>query len=210
MKNEGKAKQPLCLRGKVSKVELIRENKHSIVFDMKLQLEFVNTSDKPVIIMQGSYWLGAKTLARSPEDAANYKYLYGSGHWASVSGAPEWRELRKRLDQPSPPPDLTRILAPNESLPYEADVTLYIEKAGSLDKTSQSWDVIKQASPVWLQVTLETWAINIEPRVDPNNLEFGKMLQQRWRQFGELQIERLTSEPMPLDFSTFTLNSAGR
>jgi len=105
---------------------------------------------------------------------------------------------------------LAWTIAPGESLPYETNATLYIEKAGSFDKTSQSWDTIRQASPVWLQVTLETWAVNIEPRVDPKNLEFGKMLRRRWQQVGELQLEHLTSEPMLLDFSSFTLNNTAR
>jgi len=46
-------------------------------------------------------------------------------------------------------------------------VTLYVEKAGSFDRVSQKWETIRQASPAWLQVTLEMWPVNIEPRVDP-------------------------------------------
>lgn len=191
----------LCLRGEVLKVELAREDVHSIVFDVKLKLEFVNTGNKPIILLLRPFWLGATSLARSPEDAAAYKYVYSSGHWPSVSTAPEWSELRQRLDQPSPPADLTRIIAPGESFPYEAGATLYIEKAGSLDRTSQRWDVIRQTSPLWLQVTLEMWPVNVEPRADPDRPEFGKKLQRRWQQFGALQLDRLTSEPMPLDFS---------
>lgn len=201
---------PLCLRGRVVKVELMREDKHSIVFDVKLRLEFINTGDMPIIILQREFWLEAKRLARSAEDARANKYLYLSSQLPSVSTSPEWKELRRHLNQPSPPPDLTRVLAPGESLPYETNATLYIEKAGSFDKTSQSWDTIKQASPVWLQVTLEMWAVNIEPRVDPQNLEFGKMLQRRWQQVGKLQLESLTSEPMPLDFSSLTLSNTAR
>lgn len=203
-------KRLLCLRGRVADVKLARENNHSIVFDVKLNLEFTNTSDKPVIIFQREFWLGAKTLARSPEDSAAHKYLYVSGQWPSVSTSPEWGELRQRLDQPNPPQDLTRVLAPGESLPYEASVTLYIEKVGSFDKTSQRWDTIKQASPVWLQVTLEMWPVNIEPHVDPENPGFGKMLQRRWQQYGRLQIDQLTSEPMQLDLATLTLSNTAR
>lgn len=36
------------------------------------------------------------------------------------------------------------------------------------------------------------------------------MLQRRWQQVGELQLEHLKSEPMPLDFSSFTLGNTAR
>jgi hypothetical protein len=195
-------KKAFHLRGSVASIRLVREDNHSITFDVKLNLEFINTSETGVIILQRGFWLGATTLARSPEDAAAHKYLYSSSHWPSVDTSPEWGKLRQRLDQPSPPTDLTRVLVPGASLPYETGATLYIEKPGSFDKTSQSWNTIKQASPVWLQVTLEMWPVNLEPKVDPDNSEFGKMLQRRWQQFGALPVGYLTSEPMRLKFPT--------
>lgn len=191
-------KKSLCLRGKVVDVKLVHENKHSIVFDVKLNLEFSNYSRTPIIILQQEFWLGATSLARSPEDATAYKYIYISGHWPSVSTSPEWKALRQRLNQPNPPQALTLVLGEGKSMSYETSTKLYIEKAGSFDKTKQSWEIIKQASPVWLQVTLEMWPVNLEPSVDINSPAFGKMLQRRWRQHGVLQLERLTSEPMPL------------
>jgi hypothetical protein len=191
-------KKPLCLRGKVVGIKLVRENKDSIVFDIKLSLEVSNLGDKPVIILQREFWLGATALASSPRDAAAYKYLHTSGHWPSISTSPEWKALRRCLNQSAPPPDLTRVLKPGESQPYETSTSLYIEKAGSFDKTKQSWDTIKQASPVWLQVTLEMWPVNLEPRGDMDNPGFGKILQQRWQRYGVVQLGRLTSEPMQL------------
>lgn len=191
---------PLRLRGQVAKVGLSREDAHSIVFDVTLRLELVNTGTQPVILLQHPFWLGASTLALSPGDARAYKYLYQSSAWPSVSRAPEWKALRQSLDQQNPPADLTRAIGPGETFQYETNAVLYIEKRGSFDKTSQPWDAIRRASPVWLQVTLEVWPVNAEPKVDPNNPEFGRMLQQRWRQFGQLQLERLTSGPMQLSF----------
>jgi hypothetical protein len=185
----------------------VRENDYSIVFEVMLDLECTNKSDKPVIILRREFWLGAKTLARSPEDATLNRFLFASSHWPSVSTSPEWVELRRRLDQPSPPQDLLGLFASGETLPYETRVSLSIEKAGNFDKTSEKWDTIKQASPVWLQVTFEMWPINIEPTLDPDNPVFGKMLQRRWQQYGELQVERLTSEPIKLDLATVTLRS---
>lgn len=191
---------PIRLRGQVAKVEFSREDAHSIIFNVKLRLELVNAGNRPVILLRHPFWLGALTLARSPEDAKGYKYIYQSSTWPSVSGAPEWKALRQSLDQRNPPSDLTRAVGSGETFQYETDSVLYIEKQGNFDKTSQPWDVIRRSSPVWLQVSLEIWPVNVEPKVDPNHLEFGEMLQRRWQQFGQLQLERLTSEPMQLSF----------
>lgn len=203
-------RRPLHLRGRVGGVRLARETASSIVFDVKLYLEFTNAGDRPAIILRREFWLGAKTLARSPEDAAADKYLYTSSHWPSLTASPEWETLRQRLNEQFPPPDVTRVLAPGESLPYEAKVTLYIQKAGSFDGTSQKWEAIRQASPVWLQVTFEMWPIALEPRFDPDNPDFGKTLRRRWHPYGRLEIEHLTSEPMQLDLTTLALGSAAR
>ena len=191
---------PLRVQGQVVKVELSREDARSIVFNLRLRLELVNAGDRPIILLRHPIWLGALTLARSEEDARAYKYFYQSSAWPSVSGGPEWKALRQRLDQQNPPAELTRAVNPGTAFQYETDTVLYIEKQGNFDKTSQPWDAIRLASPVWLQVSLEIWPVNVEPKVDPNNLEFGRMLQQRWCQFGHLQIERVTSEPIQLNF----------
>ena len=103
---------------------------------------------------------------------------------------------------------MIRELAPNETVTLETGDWFYISKKTNIDPSSKPWGAIRQASPVWLQVTLEMWAINLEPRVDLNNPEFGKLLRQRWRRYGDLQIETLTSEPMPLDFSNLAMNIA--
>jgi hypothetical protein len=190
----------LSLRGRVADVRLVEENNHSVRFKLKLALKFINNSNKGVILLRQDYWLGAETLAISPEATEAHKLIYSSSHWPSVYSARKWVELRKQLDKPSPPADLTRIIAPGESFDYETEAMLYIQKRGSSNRINQIWEEIKLISPVWLQVTLETWAVNIEPRVDPQNPQFGKKLQQRWKKFGELQLERLASEPMPLAF----------
>jgi hypothetical protein len=184
-------------------MNLASEDNHGIEFHLKLSLELFNSSSRPVIILQRKPWLGSITLARSCEDAAAYKYLYLSSAWPSVYRGgkdSEWQDLQQHLDQKNPPSDLTRTLRPQESFSYETDAVLYIEKRGNFDKTSQPWDVIRRSSTVWLQVSLEIWPVNVEPKVNPNNPEFGRMLQQRWRQFGQLQLEPLTSEPMQLSF----------
>ncbi len=72
---------PVHLRGRVTKAELVREDARSIVFKLELDLELLNVSNLPVILMQQPYWLGATRLASSEEEAKANKYLYASGSW---------------------------------------------------------------------------------------------------------------------------------
>lgn len=193
-------RKSLSLTGRVADVRLIEENNHSIRFKVTLELEFVNNSEQPIILRKGEYWIGAETLGVSPDAVTTHKFIYSSSHWPSVYSSSKWVELRKQYDKPDPPPDLTHIIAPGESFSYEAETVLYFQKNAGTNKIDQTWEEIKIYSPVWLQVTVETWPVNIEPRVDPQNPQFGKKLQQRWKQFGELYLERLSSEPIQLTF----------
>lgn len=190
----------LIVRGRVIEVKQDREDAHSIVFDVKLSLEFVNLGKTSAILLNRTFWPGAVTLAKSPSHAKANKYVYLSTHWPSVYSSSEWVEYRRHLDQQRPPSDLTRIIAPGESFVYVSEARLYIEKAGSFDKSSEPWAVIRDTPSLWLQVTLEMWPVNVEPTVNPNKPEFGRKLQRRWRMVGQLQLERLTSEPMQLNF----------
>lgn len=193
----------LQLRGKVTKVTRRVEDQSHIVFDVNLELEIVNKGVKPIILLKREPWLGAELLARSPEDAASNRYVYNSSHWPSVYRASgnEWERLTQKLDQSSPPSELTLILYPQATWKYETSTILYIEKKGSFDKTSKPWDEIRQISPLWLQVVLEMWPINVEPRVDPENLEFGKKLRRRWQQDGELWLDKILSEPISINLN---------
>ncbi|MCG3146266.1 MAG: hypothetical protein HONDAALG_04165 [Gammaproteobacteria bacterium] len=202
--------ESLVLRGKVNEVTLVREDKQSIVLKLKLSMEFVNQSDKPIIILRRKFWQGAEMIGRTPEEASSSKYLYIGTHWPSVDEGVEWQRMRRSLDQTEPPTELTMRLLPGEAYPYETEITLYFEKAGSLDGTRQRWDKILQASPVWLRVSLEIWPINLEPDVDPSNPSWGKWLQRRWQNYGNLWLDRLTSEPMRLDLSSFAKAGQGK
>lgn len=202
--------EPLVLRGEVGDIVLEREDNHSIVLKMKLSMEFVNHGDKPIIILRQKFWQGAEMIGRTPEEARSSKYLYVGTHWPSVDEGVEWGRMQQSLDQPEPPTELTTRLLPGEAYPYVTEIVLYFEKAGSLDGTRQRWGKILQASPVWLQVSLEMWPINLEPDADPNNLSWGKWLQRRWQSFGTLWLERLTSEPMRLDLSSFAKMGQGK
>jgi hypothetical protein len=51
------------------------------------------------------------------------------------------------------------------------------------------------------------WSGDIETNKDRSRLRFSKMLKRRWRKFGDLQLEDLTSVPIPIDFAHFANSS---
>lgn len=200
----------LSLSGKIVESEIVDDGSDSVKIKLKLKLDFKNIGSKPALILKRGPEMVERKFIATPADATEKEYLFLLQAYPSIDRSLQWEELRKRIDKSSPPSDVIRQLSPGEIWTLETTDWFYISKKTNLDPKSRPWGDILQASPVWLQVTFQMWAVNIEPRVDPNNLEFGKKLQRRWRQAGELQLENLTSEPMLLYFSSLILSSTGR
>lgn len=121
--------------------------------------------------------------------------MFVSAAWPS-SDRPAWEETRSKLDQKSPPRDLLRSIEPGAEWSFERSVVLGVQIIGSFDRTSKPWSVIKAADPLWLQLDFMLW---------PNNLEqnalkpkFGRSLKRRWKGQGDLVIDNIVSEPIPL------------
>lgn len=201
---------PLILEGQVTKLEKDGEDSDSIGFRASILLTFKNVGTKPVIIYRHNLWLGAISLSRTIDDAHANRFLLDKSAWPSIWGRNSRSNLYKALDQPSPPTDFTLVISPGQSWEYQTVATINIDQKDVPDGRSYTWDEIRNSSPVWLQVTLEMWPVNAEPKVDPDNPEFGMTLRRRWKRSGELWLNSLTSEPMLLDFSTFSWNNTAR
>jgi len=187
------------LRGEVDELRLLEENLNAIRWELKLRLRIVNDGNESAILLRQDFQIGAVMLTRSLEDANGSTYLYKHMAWPSVYASPEWQRWRQHADSVAPQPNETWILTPGESMSFDCKATISVEKAGNFDRTNASWAEIKK-NVKWVQVQIQPWPANIEPRHDPENLEFGETLRKRWKSFGELQLVRLTSEPMPLTF----------
>jgi len=192
--------KPLSLDGRVLKLEKLMEDASLIGFEAKLLLTFKNVGDKPIIIYNHKLWLGAVSLSCTVDDVYSYKFLLNDSAWPSVRGKKDRIELYNSLDQPTPPSNLTLILRPGLSWEYETVAILSIYKNGRPDGSGKSWDEIKKNSPLWLQVTLEMWPVNAEPKMNPNSPEFGLELRNRWKNFGNLWLDYLLSQPIKIDF----------
>ena len=209
-RNSNQSPQLLCLSGRIVSGEISEDSSDNVKVTLKLSLDIKNVGSKPALIFNREPIIIEAKIIASPSDTAENEYLFLLQTLPSIARSPEWEELQKRLNKPSPPPDVIRELAPSETWTLETTDWFYINKKTNLDPNSKSWDAIRQASPVWLQVTLQMWSRDIEPNVDRDKLRFSKMLRRRWQQVGELQLESLISEPIPLDFSSFTLSDSAR
>src|SRR5436190_12737471 len=114
--------QSLKLVGEVIEVKENAEftDKDYLAFDVKFRLHFINISSKPIILLLGMYdkdewWIGGNKVVHSTEDLAARRYLWETSYWPSNSSTSQkWKSLRSKLSQQTPPPELTRIIAPND------------------------------------------------------------------------------------------------
>lgn len=189
----------LRLYGFVDRLER-DDDPQSIGITGNLQLTFKNVGNKTLIIYTHDLWLGAVSLARTVEEARANTLLLDRSAWPSVWSQQSRKRLFNDLNKDFPPHELTRVLQPGESWSYRTAVNLAIDKTRHPGTTGRTWDEIKNSSPVWLQVMVEMWPVNVEPTLDPDNPAFGLMLRERWKTTGELWLDYLTSEPIAIDF----------
>ena len=192
------ADNPLSVSGEVSEVRLHNNQAAGqMVVEVFLTLHFKNRSSRPLLVFVSKDWpcQGGQTLASSRADALSKKYLYVSGVWPS-SDRQAWEETSRKLDQKSPPTNLIRQIGPGAEWSFDKTIVLDIEIKGSFDQTSKPWDVIKKADPLWLQLSFMLWPNNLEQ--DVLNPKLGRLLQQRWKDQGQLIIGNVISEPIAI------------
>ena len=181
--------------------------------DIDLRLDFSNQGKQPIIILQpyGDYefWHGASSLALTKADSEAYNDVYSSAAWPSSCFCEPYYMLARKLDQRTPPTDVTRVLAPGTNWNWKTTIRLSITEENTCEGykgVEIGWNEIKKLSaPVWLTVSYEMWPLNLE------NFRrgLGGRLRKRWKKYGTLYFEEkhphLTSEPIELNFQSIEL-----
>jgi hypothetical protein len=211
----------LRFTGKVRAITLKEDKPDSISFKLAMDLEFRNASDMPVYILDGSavmkdwnYVVSGGALAYSPDAAIKRDYFFNdSGMWPNNYRGPDYLAFRDCLDTPAPSGKCLRLLAPGESFRFTAEQFLSIGKKRPLSIPSdwKSWEEINVSKPLWLQVVVESWPINLDYdyalNIQARKYDvFNLMLQRRWLKYGLLPPHRMRSEPMSLDLSPWACN----
>ena len=199
----------LTLRGKVESVQVKQIDQSSALIEIKLRMELVNTSPRPIILLKREPLFPGGALAKKPEDFEQGNLLAVDAGWPSNDISAEWATLRSSLDKPNPPTDETRVLMPGESRPVETSVRLVVPTDPSKYSSSrrkESLATIQQLSPVWLRVVCEVWPWNVEHLdAERNQLKFGHKLQERWKDEGLLWLDEIYSDPMMMDVKTASI-----
>jgi hypothetical protein len=186
--NESRQSAGLRLEGKVISVKrTARES--SDLFDVDLELEFINSGEKPIILLRGTYdegkwWLVMTQLSVDPTDDKTSLHI-GGGTAPNSRSMRIWRTLRKQLDRPLPPKGLTYVVAPGEKVVYRLStfVILSGDDRKMVDRN------------LWLRVRLEMWPFNLEAigRSDLQN-----ELRRRWAKQGILWVDSIISDPIQI------------
>lgn len=191
------------LQGKASEARLWKDDNHFIGFEFDLDLQFINRSNRPALIWNtdtygnnGRFWIKGTPVALTREDALAHHYIIREDIGPNSYRNAQWRNWRCALDRSQPPESLIKILKPGEIWAFpKTKYSVRFDKISSSDTQIWSWDQIKGKNPLWIRIILEAWPILLEYRNDDS---FGYMLRRRWQNYGILQLDHLTSEPMPL------------
>lgn len=200
----------ICMRGSVISVNVISdapESRYASNFlEIQLMVELVNTSQTPIIFLNREPMFVGAALAKEPDDFGTGNYLARTYIGSAVSLAPEWTTLRRGLDKPTPPPNQTRILMPNQSWSLRATVGVSLAEHSEMFAPAKSTSLadMKKLSTVWLRVVCEVWPWNLESSVDRGKLSYGHRLQRRWRNVGFLWLDDIYSEPISLNLDATT------
>jgi hypothetical protein len=185
--------RPLQLEGEVVHIEASRY-RESDVFHLKVKLRFTNIGKQPVILLLGTYekkksgWWILDTNVSCTWDGQPF-YIGPTGP-ASSRSFPYWKELRRQLSSSQPPSSLTHTIQPHGTFFKEIETVVVIHDD----------EVIPPDTKLWLRVFLELWPFNIEPAgTDIEDSPYGESLRQKWKAFGDLQLEPILSAPIPFD-----------
>ncbi len=189
----------LTLRGTIQSINFDEDKSDDFVI-LELRYELVNTGSTPIILWKTTPVFTGRKLARE-QRFAREDIIDTHRGGPSFDTSPEWTQMQKGLDKAYPPADLTHRLMPNDALPFTAKVTLVFPKTplrGLL--YSPSLKEMESIGTIWLKFYYQLWSRNLEPDMARRRqLDFGYMLQRRWRSYGKLWLDDVSSEPIRLD-----------
>lgn len=205
--NKTAAQKPkdVTFTGEVISVEVVKSDSNSFIIRLRVRMKLLNNSSKPIIFLKRDFLFPGIGLAQKTDDFEAGKLLARdyAGMSCSQTGK-EWINLRKKLDQPTPPAEETFILMPNGEKVIDAEPVglgvLIDPKKGfsTTEKESASWETVKSLPQLWVKIVAEPYpSWGLEP--DCYGKSFGSRLQERWKDIGLLWLDDVQSEPIALD-----------
>jgi len=129
---------------------------------MKFNIEIKNVGTIPALILKQELLAIDRTILDTPDPSPD-RYLFRLATWPSNGRNAEWQKLQRDIYKPFPPSRLMRTLAPNETWTFELTDWFYIGKNTNVDPNSKPWNDIRQASPVWIEMTRRCGLATLRP-----------------------------------------------
>lgn len=206
-------KQEIVLTGKVidvsSETSDIKKRSAGDLLTIRVGLNLKNTGNIPVIFLADKFTTWASIWESNDEHgllgllAEEAVFLPSFGIKNS-----EWKKIKSDLDKSSPPEGNTWVLMPGQAFNFEDRVLVDLPlKPNVLTREeNSSLRYLKEVSPVWLNLKVETWdKVHIEVKNSNGHTEkpkFYRVLKNRWKKFGYLWLEDITSEPIMLELKS--------
>lgn len=204
----------LALTGVVKEIaaQEIYPNSKSAFFIVyiKANLKLTNNSHLPIIFLQSHPFVKNAEILKSEQNAEillaeNLNERISS---SSMMTRDEWKNLKASLDKSAPPKEITRVIAPKESIEFEGFIRLNIPKFEDQQPTAfkkiSTLDFIQKQSPALLKIECETWYTLslIEKSTDKKKADFADKLRKKWKDIGYLWTDEIKAEPILIDFNS--------
>lgn len=180
----------LKLSGHIESSEVADEGDR-VKLSFKLNLSFRNTGDAPILLLAEKPTVIGRRISCSSKNGQSEDSLFTLWTRPSISKNDGWLKLSKDVNTATPPEGSIRRIEVGETFKMEAADWFYI------NKDEKSWNELASADRLSLRLTYEVWPLNIEPRQSTlDDKKLGQELRERWKSFGYLWTDEITSEPL--------------
>jgi len=191
--NRASNKPTLKLTGQIESCEATDEGDR-VKVSLKLNLSLTNAGDTPILLMSEKPTLIGRQISSPSVNEQDEKSLFTLWRRPSIGKNDEWLKLSKDINKASPPEAQIKRIEVGDAIKWEVTDWFYISKD---DKSS--WKELAAADRLSLRLTYEMWSLNIEPQQSTlDDKKFGQELRERWKSYGYLWIDEITSEPIDI------------
>ncbi len=148
--------------------------------DLVMSVNYANTGQMPIILDKSNGTIGGQSLSKSEQDALARKYEY------DVSQTWMWASLNPRIEDGKSPGDRFVVLNPGEHYENKTETRLLIHRPEQYKLFSSDAHFL----------TFGMWTTD-GTLSEANNVN---ELRTRWRKYGYLWTEGITTQPMPINF----------
>lgn len=219
-----KAEEKLKLSGKVENIK-ITEKKDILQIDANVRMSLKVIGTEPLLFWKQTYphdeslrghFLGLNLRVfgfLATEDKEKLLYLNGLP-LPSIQRTKQWQDIVAEMDGKSPPENQVQSIKSGETVDFDEAWTFIFLKRKAIGSNDPYWgygsdsnvlaDEILKAKDLKIRVKYRVWSPELEPRsaASIDKKPFGKKLQKRWKKYGYLWLDDITSEPISLDLSS--------